>query len=73
MRTLALVRYSLCWEETVLLGVLCLLTSLKGQMMMKEKYADSLRGQMMMKEKDAMMCRMPGAILHTVASSCLLW
>lgn len=59
MRILALVCYSLCWEETVLLGVLCLLTSLKGQMMMKEK--------------DAMMCRMPGAILHTVASSCLLW
>ena len=59
MRTLALVRYSLRWEETVLQGVLCLLTS--------------LRGQMMMKEKDAMMCRMPGAILHTVASSCLLW
>lgn len=59
MRTLALVCYSLCWEETVLLSVLCLMTS--------------LRGQMMMKEKDTMMCRMPGAILHTVASSCLLW
>ena len=59
MRILALVCYSLCWEETVLLGVLCMQTS--------------LRGQMLMKEKDAMMCRMPGAILHTVASSCLLW
>ena len=59
MRTLALVRYSLRWEETVLLCVVCLVTSLGGQMLMKER--------------DAMMCRMPGAILHTVASSCLLW
>ena len=44
MRTLALVCYSLCWEETVLLGVLCLLTSLRGQMLMKEKYADQPEG-----------------------------
>ena len=44
MRTLALVCYSLCWEETVLLGVLCMQTSLKGQMMMKEKYADQPEG-----------------------------
>ena len=40
MRTLALVRYSLCWEKTVLLGVLCMLTSLRGQMLMKEKSTD---------------------------------
>lgn len=44
MRILALVRYSFCWEETVLLGVLCMQTSLKGQMMMKEKYADQPEG-----------------------------
>ena len=44
MRTLALVRYSLCWEETVLLGVLCMQTSLKGQMLMKEKSPDQPEG-----------------------------